>query len=961
MTTCARAPGETFERLASAGTEQPVGGDRPFALDDVDAAWLVLAGTVELFDARREGACHLDRQHLFTARAGELLLAVPARAQEPAAELLALAAADAVVRRVAAQALLALPVEELCLPLECWLARLWGTLAGGLRPERHVTLAAGRRHSLPAGASACAPARPVWVAWSAGRAQLADTSGTPGPALVAPLPLAGRAALVAVDALELDVEDTAARCRHGHIARDLSAFHALARQCLDAAHLRRVREEREQFERRRRHEQAAFARAHDALTSLLDAHAGRSAASADPVFEACRLVCAAQGVRLQPVQRSSPSGGADLLAELAESARLRLRRVRLSPGFARADLGALLARRQADGAWLALLPRGRGGYDVHDPVAGRQTRLDAGTAAGLANTAWCFYRRLPVEPQGARELVRFGLHGHLRDLVVVALLGVGAGLLGLALPLATGIVFDIVIPGAQRAQLAYVMLALAVSGLATAAFEITRGLALVRLEGTAGTSLQAAVWDRLVDLPVDFFRRFTAGDLAERAFGVDTIRHDLSASVVTMVMASLFGAVNLALLLFLDAHLAAWAAGLLVLVIVVAAASAWRLLRIQTAQTELQGRLAGLVLQFVRGIAKLRAAGAEVRAWAQWAQVFREQRALALAARAPLHVFGAVYPVLSTLVIYWLAFERKPGSLSTGTFVAFMAAFNGLLLGLLQSAGALLAILHVVPTFERLRPVLAARPEIDEQRLDPGELEGEIELAHVSFRYGPTTPPVLNDVSLRVRPGEFVAIVGPSGSGKSTLMRLLLGFERPTTGHVYYDGQDLAHLDLRRVRRQIGVVLQTSQLLPGDLASNVRGAANARHEDVLAALRLAGFERDLEALPMGLHTVVSEGASTLSGGQRQRVLIARALLRRPRVVLFDEATSALDNESQAHVRDGLARLQATRLVVAHRLSTIIDADRIVVLDQGRVVQTGTYTELADGPGLFAQLVRRQML
>jgi NHLM bacteriocin system ABC transporter ATP-binding protein len=961
MTTLVNAPGQALEGLAQAGVAQPTGGDRPFVLDDPGAVWLLLAGTVEVFDARRAGGAHCERQHLFTAHAGELLWGLPSTAEEPAPELLAVAPPDALVRRVCARTLLALPEDEWLLPLECWVTRLWSALARGLRPERHTRLRVAAKLMLAPRSSACAEERPLWVELRRGQARLENAPGQPMLACETTLPLAGRAALVAVEESELRIEDTRTRARAGHLAQDLAAFHAFVRRVLDTTRARRAVEEAARLEARGAYERAAVERARTGLTSLLDRRRRAQASSADPAFEACRLVCAAQGVRLEPRGNPRAEGTSSEVAELVEGARLRARRVRLRPGFERLALGPLLVRRVTDGAWLALLPRAHGGYDLHDPGTGRRARLDRAGAVDVSANAWSFYRRLPAEPLTASALVHFGLQGHWRELATVALLGLGAGLLGLALPLATGVVFDIVIPGAQRVQLAYLMLGLVVSALATACFDVTRSLWLLRLEGTAGTTVQAAVWDRLVDLPVEFFRRFTAGDLAERAFGIDTIRHDLSASLVTMVMASLFGSVNLVLLLLLDLQLALWASGLLLVATAVALVAGWRLLRVQATQTELQGRLAGLVLQFVRGIAKLRAAGAEARAWAQWAELFRAQRALALVARAPLQVFGAVYPVVATLVVYWSVFERRPGALSTGTFVAFLAAFNGLLLGLLQSVGALLAIVHVVPTFERLRPVLATRPEIDDGQADPGELDGELELAHVSFQYAPGAPPVLSDVSLRVRPGEFVALVGPSGSGKSTLMRLLLGFERPTHGHVYYSGQDLAHLDLRRLRRQIGVVLQNSQLLAGDVASNVRGATNAPHEDVLEALRLAGFERDLAALPMGLHTVVSEGASTLSGGQRQRLLIARALLRRPRVVFFDEATSALDNESQAHVRDALARLEATRLVVAHRLSTIADADRIVVLDQGRIVQTGTYAELVHAPGLFAQLVRRQLL
>ncbi|HEX8111795.1 MAG TPA: NHLP bacteriocin export ABC transporter permease/ATPase subunit, partial [Kofleriaceae bacterium] len=569
--------------------------------------------------------------------------------------------------------------------------------------------------------------------------------------------------------------------------------------------------------------------------------------------------------------------------------------------------------------------------------------------------------RLPARPIGAREFLAFAMRGRGRDLVRIALVGVAAGALTVATPLATGLVFDSIIPGAARGQLLYLALGLLVGAVASGLFEITRSLSLLRLEGRTGAALQAAVWDRLIDLPVSFFRDQTAGDLADRAAGVDTIRHDLSANLVTMVLATGFGLVNAVLLFYLDLALGLWAGLLFAVPVVVATAAAARLLGRHRDATQLQGRLAGLVLQLVRGITKLRVAGAEVRAYARWAELLHRQRWLALRTRAPLQVFGAVYPIAATLLLYALILGHRDGTMTTGAFIAFMSAFNIVLYSLLQTAGSTLAILHVVPTFRRLAPILAARSEIDERKSDPGELDGEIEIAHVSFRYAPGTPYVLSDVSLHIRPGEFVAIVGPSGSGKSSLLRLLLGFERPTAGHVYYSGQDLEHVDLRKIRRQIGVVLQTSQLMSGDIFTNVVGSSELGRDEAIEALRMAGFGPDLAALPMGLHTLISEGGSTLSGGQRQRLLIARAIVKRPRILYFDEATSALDNETQAHVSDSIEKLEATRVVVAHRLSTIIHADRIVVLDHGRVVQSGTYAELIAQPGVFAELARRQLL
>jgi ABC-type bacteriocin/lantibiotic exporter with double-glycine peptidase domain len=269
--------------------------------------------------------------------------------------------------------------------------------------------------------------------------------------------------------------------------------------------------------------------------------------------------------------------------------------------------------------------------------------------------------------------------------------------------------------------------------------------------------------------------------------------------------------------------------------------------------------------------------------------------------------------------------------------------------------------MSVVPMLEKLNPILAADPEEHAGKADPGELSGKIAFSRVSFRYGEDGPLVLSDVDLSVEPGEFVAIVGPTGSGKSTILRLLLGFESPASGTVLYDGQDLSELDIGAVRRQCGVVLQHGALLAGDIKANIVGSTNHTLDDAWDAARMAGIAGDIAAMPMGMHTVLSEGTNTLSGGQRQRVMIARALVSRPRIVLFDEATSALDNPTQKVVAESTRQLNATRIVIAHRLSTITDADKIIVMDGGRIVQQGQYDQLmADADGLFARLARRQM-
>jgi ATP-binding cassette subfamily C protein len=563
------------------------------------------------------------------------------------------------------------------------------------------------------------------------------------------------------------------------------------------------------------------------------------------------------------------------------------------------------------------------------------------------------------------DLFKLGFRGVRADLLTVVLAGIGLGILSLVVPLVTGVLFDTVIPGAERGQLVQLGLVLLGCALGAGLFMLVQNATVLRLEGKWDGAVLPAIWDRLLRLPASFFRRYSSGDLAERAMGLDVIRRTLSGAAISSILAGISSLFSLGLLFYYDSGLA-WVAVGLALLSVAATLMAWRLaMRHQRQIAHHQGRIASMVLELTTAIAKLRVAGAEKRAFARWARAFSAQRDAAFEARNVengLTVFNTIFPLATTLVIFALvAFgDGQEARLSTGDFLAFNAAFGQFLLASLAVSGTL-STLHIIPLYERVRPILQAQPEVDPLRADPGELNGEIEISHVAFQYQNEEPLVLKDVSLHVRAGEFVALVGPSGCGKSTLVRLLLGFERPLAGAIYYDGQDLLGLDVEQVRRQIGVVLQNSQLITGTILSNIVGSLSLGVDDAWEAARLLGLDEDIAEMPQGMHTRVSEGGSTLSGGQRQRLLIARAIVNRPRILFFDEATSALDNRSQALVGESLERLQATRIVVAHRLSTIAHADCIFVIDDGRIVQSGRYTELAQQKGLFAELTRRQVV
>ena len=687
----------------------------------------------------------------------------------------------------------------------------------------------------------------------------------------------------------------------------------------------------------------------------------------DPLLQVCRLVCSANDIQIPLVPRALEFiKQRDPVSAIAQAARVRTRQVMLKGRWWKLESGPMVGFLDQDKRPVALLP-GRRGYQLYDPGTRAKTLVCEELAAKLHGFAYVFYRPFPPQALTLRDILCFGLKDCGADAVTILFMGIAVGLLGIVTPIFTGIIFDSIIPGAQRATLAELSVFLVISALATALFTLTRSLATLRLQTKMEASIQAAVWDRLLALPVPFFRSFTSGDLARRSLGISQIREALTGSALASILTGIFSITSCGLMFYYSWRLALIATALVFSSSLVFTFCGWLQVRVLRDVSQLGGRIAGMTLQFINGIAKFRVAGTEARAFAVWAREFAKQRVLAIRARKIsnlVSIFNSAFPVMAWVVIFYCASSLMKTSdtprLTTGEFLAFVAAFVQFSTGALELSSALISVLNVIPLYERAKPILTSLPEVVPTQTAPPELTGSIDIHHVSFRYRDEGPLVLRDLSLGISAGQFAAFVGPSGSGKSTLFRLLMGFETPGSGAIYYDGQDLADLDVQAVRRQIGVVMQNARLMTGSIFRNIVGDGTLTIDDAWVAARLAGLEEDLNAMPMGMHTVVSEGGGGLSGGQRQRLLIARAIVRKPRIILFDEATSALDNRTQAIVSQSLKALNATRVVIAHRLSTVMHADRIYVLDRGSLVESGSYDELMAQGGLFTQMAKRQL-
>lgn len=686
----------------------------------------------------------------------------------------------------------------------------------------------------------------------------------------------------------------------------------------------------------------------------------------DPLLSACGIVGKAAKIRIkEPPKSLSGLPSKDPLGDIAHASQVKMRQVVLRGEWWNEDNGPLLAYIKDDERPVALIPVSPAKYYLHDPSEKTKILVNLHVAEKIKPFAVALYKPFPNKKLNAKDLLIFGLESSWkRDIAMIFIMGILGGLLGLLVPIATGIVFDSIIPSGERAQLLQVGFFLASSALAVMLFQLTRSLAMLRLEGKIEGSVQAAVWDRLLGLPVPFFKNYTSGELAMRAMGISQIRQTLSGVTITTIISSIFSGFQFLLLFYYSWKLALVATAIVMFAMLLTLVLGLIQIPMERKLVEIMDSVTGLTLELINGVNKFRVAGAEKRAFYLWANQFGETAKVYMKKEKLgnlLTAFNSMLPIISAMIIFFVLQHFEEINLDPGKFIAFNSAFIAFYTAMIAMSEALLATNNVIPLYQRSKPILESLPEHDEAKGAPGELTGDIEISHVSFRYKEDAPLILKDVSLNIKAGEYVGLVGPSGSGKSTLFRVLLGFEKPETGQVFYNGQDINNVDVRSVRKQLGVVLQNGKLMAGDVFSNIIGSnPGLTMSDAIEASKMAGLYDDLKQMPMGMHTVISEGGGTLSGGQRQRLLIARAIVNRPKIIYFDEATSALDNRTQDIVRESLDSLKATRVVIAHRLSTIMNCDKIVVLDKGKIAEIGTYDELMANNGLFSELAKRQL-
>jgi NHLM bacteriocin system ABC transporter ATP-binding protein len=683
--------------------------------------------------------------------------------------------------------------------------------------------------------------------------------------------------------------------------------------------------------------------------------------SGKPVQSALEEICHYYKVPF-PENAKAASGEPleETLDRLLRPSGVMRRRVTLTGQWWKNASGAFLCEART-GGFAAVLPKA-GGYRYYDYAAGSSVKVNAQTAETLNRDAVCFYRPLPKGQVSPRALFRFMLGSiETGDAVMMIAFTLAATLLGMFLPRITQLLFSDIIPSGREILGASVGVLLVGAAISKMLVSVLQSLMRARLSAKLDVAMKSAVMSRVINLPPAFFKDYSAGEMAgriEALSGVAFLLCEITFGALLTTLLSLLYIVQIAGLTPALAPAAAAAA------LLQAAAMMMNIIvTVQTMRRRLEAgtKVSGVVYALFSGIQKIKLAACEKRAFARWA-VHYKKRAEATY-NAPFLAVGqavSAAAVPAGLLIIYIA--AAGAGIDTAEYISFMAAY-GLLSGSILALSALVPVLgQIKPLLEMGEPILSARLEVSEDKPVVRSLSGSIEINNVSFRYSEGSPMILNNLSLKIGRGQYIAIVGKTGCGKSTLFRLLLGFENPLRGAIYYDGKDISKIDLRSLRRQIGVVMQNGSLFQGDIYSNiVISAPHLTVRDAWEAAETAGIADAIRDMPMGMRTMISEGAGGISGGQKQRIMIARAIAPKPKILFFDEATSALDNVTQKQVSDALAALKSTRIVIAHRLSTIKQCDRVIVLDSGHVTEDGTYEELIGRNGFFAELVRRQQV
>ena len=642
---------------------------------------------------------------------------------------------------------------------------------------------------------------------------------------------------------------------------------------------------------------------------------------------------------------------------------IMVRDVELEENWHSDAYGPMLGFMKETGTAVALLPGALYGYYYRDPATGRRVRVTRKTGKLFSRNALCFYQPLPMKKLGIPDLLLYMRKSISRgDLVLIILATLAAVLTGMLEPRIVQQITGPILKGRNISVLIGMMVFLLCAAFSSQLISMIRQLLMNRIATRTSNAVEASVMMRILSLPASFFRAYSSGELANRAGSVRSLCDMILNNILSIGLSSLMSLLYVGQIFSFAPALVVPSLMIIVCTLIVSIAASLIQIGISRKKMKLSAEEAGMSYAVLNGIQKIRLSGSEKRVFARWGRLYARNARLEYNPPAFVKLNGVITLAISlagTIALYYLAVKT---GVAENQYYAFTAAYGRVSGAFAALTGIVVSTAAVKPVLEMAEPILQAEPEVAVDKQPVSQVSGHIEMSHVTFRYSENTPYVLDDMSLSIRAGEYVAIVGRTGCGKSTLVRLLLGFEKPEKGAVFYDRHDLQSLDPRSLRRHIGVVIQHGQLFQGDIYSNITiSAPQLTLAEAWEAAETAGIAQDIREMPMGMQTIISEGGGGISGGQKQRLMIARAIAPKPKILIFDEATSALDNKTQKQVSDALDKLDCTRIVIAHRLSTIRNCDRILVMDHGAIVEEGTYAELIARQGYFAELVERQRL
>ena len=619
-------------------------------------------------------------------------------------------------------------------------------------------------------------------------------------------------------------------------------------------------------------------------------------------------------------------------------------------------------RRFFSGDIVAIVPGKWSGYEYVDHD-GKKIKINEKTSKEINVDAFCFYVTFPLESLKIKDLVSFMLATFSKmDVLFIVLISLLFQLVSMVSPYIQKIIYDNIIPSGSTSLIAPMTTFLIGMTIGSTLISLTSNVIKYRFQSKMSNTVNSAVMIRFFSLPTKFFKNYTAGELASRINYISSLCQMIINAIVGTSLTTLFSLMYIPQMYQFAPSLVLPCMTVLMVSIAYTVFITVYQQKIYKKKMKLEPKLQSLTYALFGGMQKIKVSGAEKRAFAKWAESYSEVERLNYSPPLMIKINPVVSLIISTLGTIAMYYFAVISGVDRSNYLAFSTAYGSVSAGILALSSTALSFANLGPILEMVKPVLEQKPEASLDRQIPLSLSGDIDVSNVTFRYTEDGPTILDNISLKIKKGEYLGIVGSTGCGKSTLLRILLGFETPEKGAVYYSGKELSSLDLRSVRQRIGVVMQNGALFPGDIFSNIIVSSPWKTmDDAWEAARLAGIDQDIKNMPMGMHTLISEGAGGISGGQKQRLMIARAIIARPSILFFDEATSALDNVTQKHVSDSISSLNSTRVVIAHRLSTIKNCDRIIVLDKGKIAESGTYDELMELRGKFYDLAIRQIV